>query len=87
MVKERGRDAAIELGNELVQGDLKVARLKEWTSFCDSHLNEMRGNCFASVVDCAQISFKDGLSKKLGFLFSVGHRQIQGDAHVFDRGT
>jgi len=44
--KERGQDAAIELGNELVQGDLKVACLKEWTSFCDSHPNEGYLFCF-----------------------------------------
>lgn len=32
-----GQDAAIELGYQLVQGDIKKARIKEWESFASSH--------------------------------------------------
>jgi tRNA 2-selenouridine synthase len=35
--KEQGQEAAIVLGNQLVQGDVKKQRLEEWTKFCQNN--------------------------------------------------
>lgn len=35
--KERGQDAAIELGHQLVCGDLKAARVAQWQAFCEAN--------------------------------------------------
>ena len=37
--KEQGQDAAIELGHELVQGEVKAQRLASWLQFADQHPN------------------------------------------------
>ncbi|HCX65185.1 MAG TPA: tRNA 2-selenouridine(34) synthase MnmH, partial [Eubacteriaceae bacterium] len=35
--KEKGHDAALTLGHELVQGEKKEERLQNWTTFIDAH--------------------------------------------------
>ena len=35
--KQRGQDAAIELGHQLVAGDVKTERLARWKAFASSH--------------------------------------------------
>jgi tRNA 2-selenouridine synthase len=35
--KEKGQDAAIELGHQLVSGDIKAERIAQWTDFAQKH--------------------------------------------------
>jgi tRNA 2-selenouridine synthase len=44
--KEHGQDAAIELGHELVHGEVKATRLKLWTDFCRDHPDHGYLYCF-----------------------------------------
>jgi tRNA 2-selenouridine synthase len=48
--KEHGQAAAIQLGHELVNGEVKAARLKQWTDFCQSHPNNGYLYCFRGGV-------------------------------------
>lgn len=44
--KEHGQAAAIKLGHELVHGEVKAARLKQWTEFCHANPNHGYLYCF-----------------------------------------
>jgi tRNA 2-selenouridine synthase len=44
--KEHGQEAAMALGLELVHGEVKAARVKQWTDFCRSNPNHGYLYCF-----------------------------------------
>lgn len=54
--KQRGPEAAIALGHELVSGDLKAARLAQWAAFTEQHplgyLYCFRGGLRSQTVQC-----------------------------------
>ncbi|TVZ40468.1 tRNA 2-selenouridine synthase [Alteromonadaceae bacterium 2753L.S.0a.02] len=39
--KQRGQQAAIELGHQLVSGNLKTQRVDDWVKFCNQHQNNV----------------------------------------------
>ncbi|MGN5480283.1 hypothetical protein ACTMU2_36275 [Cupriavidus basilensis] len=52
LMRRRGREAAIELGHQLVSGDLKAARIAGWADFASKHPDGYLYS--ASAADCAR---------------------------------
>src|SRR5680860_47878 len=56
--KEQGQSKAIELGHQLVQGDIKAQRLEAWKHFCtqhpDGYLYCFRGGLRLSLIHISE---------------------------------
>ena len=86
--KEAGQDAAIELGHELIKGDLKAQRVAAWKAFADHHpegylycfRGGLRSNTVQQWLQDAGIRYpliRGGYKALRRLLLSELHRRVQ----------
>jgi tRNA 2-selenouridine synthase len=68
--KEKGQQAAIDLGNELVKGDKKAQRVEAWKQFIEKHPN--------AVVYCARGGLRSQISQQWLADSGINCTQIEG---------
>lgn len=59
--KQQGQDAAIALGNRLVHGEVRAARIAAWREQCQRHPGAIST---VSAAACAPISYNSGCASR-----------------------
>jgi tRNA 2-selenouridine synthase len=81
--KQRGQAAAIELGHQLVRGEVKAQRVAQWAAFARQHpqgyLYCFRGGLRSQTVQ--------QWLREVGYRVPAGCRRLQGHAAVSAGGT